>query len=281
MNAVAHGSLHAASLFSVAGKHALITGGGRGIGEILSRALVANGAHVYITSRSEETLRRTAAALTALGPGTCTALPPADLTTDAGCRGAAAALASRQPRLDILINNSGASWGASMEAFPEAAWDRVLALNLKTPFLLLRACMPLLEAAAAAGGGPSRVVYVGSIVGLRPQGAPTYPYEASKAALHALTVKLAGELAPRITVNALAPGYVPTRMSRGLLAYGPEDALRRAIPMGRFGSAADIGGAALFLCSEAGAWVTGTVLTVDGGSTAKPLALVAPAEDAA
>ncbi len=263
----------------------MVSGGGRGIGEMIARTLTANGARVFITSRSAETLKRTAAALTAAGPGTCTALPAADLSTEAGCRAAAASLADHVTRLDILVNNSGVSWGAPFGEFPEAAWDRVLALNVKTPFMLLRACRPLLEAGrgggAGDGGGPARVVNVGSIVGLRPQDVPTYSYDASKAALHALTAKLAGELAPTITVNAIAPGYVPTRMSRGLLGYAAEDALRRAIPMRRFGSASDVGGAALFLCSDAGAWVTGTVVTVDGGSTARPMALAAPPEDAA
>jgi NAD(P)-dependent dehydrogenase (short-subunit alcohol dehydrogenase family) len=283
MNAVPHAALTCASLFSVAGRTALISGGGRGIGEMIARTLTSNGARVFITSRSAETLRRTAAALTAAGPGTCTALPAADLSTEAGCRAAAASLAGHVDRLDILVNNSGISWGAPFSDFPEAAWDRVLALNVKAPFLLLRACRPLLEAGRGGGGGsgPARVVNVGSIVGLRPQDVPTYSYDASKAALHALTTKLAGELAPNITVNAIAPGYVPTRMSRGLLTFAAEDALRRAIPMQRFGSAADMGGAALFLCSDAGAWVTGTVVTVDGGSTARPMALAAPPEDAA
>ena len=283
MHSVSHAALAVSSLFSVAGRTALVSGGGRGIGEMIARALVSNGARVFITSRSAETLRRTAAALTAAGPGTCTALPAADLSTDAGCRGAAAALGAHVERLDILVNNSGISWGAPFADFPEAAWDRVLALNVKAPFLLLRACRPLLEAGRGGGGGsgPARVVNVGSIVGLRPQDVPTYSYDASKAALHALTVKLAGELAPNITVNAIAPGYVPTRMSRGLLSYAAEDALRRAIPMQRFGSASDVAGAALFLCSDAGAWVTGTVITVDGGSTARPMALAAPPEDAA
>jgi NAD(P)-dependent dehydrogenase (short-subunit alcohol dehydrogenase family) len=112
-------------------------------------------------------------------------------------------------------------------------------------------------------------------VGLRPQPVPTYAYDASKAALHALTHKLSAELAPAIAVNALALGYVPSRMSRGLLHYGSAAQLAAAIPLQRFGSASDVGGAALFLASRAGAWVTGTVLTVDGGTVAQPLTLVA------
>ena len=307
MEPVAHGSLAVAQLFSVAGRVALVTGGGRGVGEMVARALAENGARVYIASRAAAPLARAAARLTAAGPGTCHAIA-ADVSTEAGCRALAEEVAAREGgRLDILVNNAGVSWGAPLADFPEAQWDRALALNLKAPFLLTRACRPLLEAAhaaalaaaaaaaasaaaSAAGGAgalaqpppsPSRVVNIGSIVGERAQQAPTFAYDASKAALHALTRKLAAELAPRITVNALAPGYVPTRMSRGLLAYGDADALRRAVPMQRFGSAADVGGAALFLCSAAGAWVTGSVLVVDGGSLAAPMRLLADAEPAA
>jgi NAD(P)-dependent dehydrogenase (short-subunit alcohol dehydrogenase family) len=290
MDAVAHGSLRAASLFSLAGRTALITGGGRGVGEMIARAFVQNGATVYIASRSAPTCVRTAAALTALGPGACHALPAADVSTDAGCRALAAALAQRAPALDILVNNSGVSWGAPLADFPEEQWDRCMALNVKAPFMVARACRALLAAGAArapegqAGGEeaplppqpqPSRIINIGSIVGLRPQPVPTYAYDASKAALHALTHKLSAELAPVTTVNALALGYVPSRMSRGLLHYGSAAQLAAAIPMQRFGSASDVGGAALFLASRAGAWVTGTVLTVDGGTVAQPLTLVA------
>jgi NAD(P)-dependent dehydrogenase (short-subunit alcohol dehydrogenase family) len=284
MEPIAHGSLRAASLFSLVGRTALITGGGRGVGEMIARTFIQNGATVYIASRSEATCVRTAAALTALGPGVCHALPAADVSTDAGARALAAALAQREAALDIVVNNSGISWGAPLEAFPEEQWDRVFALNVKAPFLVTRACRPLLAAAARRGvaeegGGaplalPSRVINIGSIVGLRPQPVPTYSYDASKAALHALTVKLSSELAPDTTVNALALGYVPTRMSRGLLHYGSAEQLAAAIPMRRFGGAGDVGGAALFLASRAGAWVTGTVLTVDGGTVAQPLTLM-------
>ena len=150
MEAVAHGSLRAASLFSVAGRVALITGGGRGVGEMIARALVENGATVYIASRSEGACARTAKVLSALGPGVCHALPAADLSTDAGCQEMVAQLSQREHGLDILVNNSGISWGAPLETFPEEQWDRVMALNVKSPFLVTRACKPLLLAASAA-----------------------------------------------------------------------------------------------------------------------------------
>lgn len=293
MEAVRTGSLRVSSLFNVAGRVALITGGGRGVGEMIARAYVENGVKVYITSRSAPTLARTAAALTALGPGTCHALPAADLSTGEGCSALIKHLETLEPALDILVNNSGISWGAPFDTFPEKEFDRVMALNVKTPFLMTRGCRRLLEAGAnravagasesAAGAAdpslpplPSTIVNIGSIVGLRPQPVPTYSYDPSKAALHALTTKLSSELAPLITVNALALGYIPSRMSRGLLTYGSGEALRAAIPMQRFGGGGDVGGAALFLASRAGSWCTGTVLTVDGGSVAQPLQLLDP-----
>lgn len=281
MNAVAHGSLKAASLFSLAGRVALVTGGGRGVGETIARTFVENGARVYIASRSRPALERTAAQLTAAGPGSCIALP-ADVGTAAGCDALAAALRERETALDVLVNNAGVAWGAPLADFPEAEFDKAWALNVKAPFLLTRALLGLLRAAAAAGDAPSpaRVINVGSIVALRAQPVETWAYEPSKAALHALSTKLAASLAPAVTVNTLAPGYVPTRMSRGLLAVADEAALRAGVPMGRFGSAADVGGAALFLASRAGAWVTGTTLVVDGGTLAQPLVIAKGAGEA-
>lgn len=149
---------------------------------------------------------------------------------------------------------------------PLQQWQRVLALNVTAPFLLTRALRPLLDAGARPGD-PARVINIGSVAGLQPQPVPCYSYDVSKAAVHHLTRRLSAELAPRITVNAIAPGYVPSRMSRGLLSYAPEEKLAASVPLGRFGSAADLGGAALYLASPAGAWVTGTVMVVDGGHT--------------
>lgn len=232
---------------------------------MIAQALVENGAKVYISSRSAETLRRTADRLSSLGPGHCIALPQ-DLADEAGCKAAAEALSSREESLNILVNNSGISWGAKFEEFPEKQWARILALNVTVPFLLTRALRPLLDKGCKPSD-PARVINIGSVAGLHPQPIPTYSYDVSKAGVHMLTRKLAAELAPRITVNAIAPGYVPSRMSRGLLSYAPEERLASSVPMGRFGSAADIGGAALYLSSPAGAWVTGTILTVDGGHT--------------
>ncbi len=273
-----HASLKAAALFSVAGKVAVVTGGGRGIGEMIARTYVENGARVYITSRAGDALARTAAALTAAGPGTCVAVPE-DLATEAGVARFAAALAAREPAVHILVNNSGVSWGAPLDKFPDGAWDKVLALNVKAVFNLTRALLPALRAGAAPGD-PARVINIGSIAGVHHQPVPTWSYDVSKAAVHALTKKLASELAPAVTVNAIAPGFVPSRMSKGLLTYAGEDLIKAGIPLGRLGSAADMGGAALYLASPAGAWVTGTVLVVDGGTVGKPISMMPTGEDA-
>lgn len=168
----------------------------------------------------------------------------------------------------MLVNNSGTSWGEPLSSYPDAAWDKVMALNVRACFNTTRAALPLLEAAATAAD-PSRVVNVGSIAGITPQAWPTYAYDASKAAVHHLTLKLAGELAPRrITVNAVAPGVVPSKMSDQLTAYATKDEIARSVPLGRVGSAADMAGAVLYLASRAGAWVSGSTLVVDGGALA-------------
>lgn len=269
--------LRVASLFSVAGRVALVTGGARGIGLMLASALVANGARVYVSSRDAAACASAASALTAAGPGTCVALP-ADLGTEAGCAALAAALARAEPALHVLVHNSGVAWGEPLDSYSvPRGWDRVLALNVVAPFSLTRALLPLLDAGSAPGH-PSRVVMVGSVAGMRPQAAPTWGYDASKAALHHLALKLASDLADRrkeggdaITVNVIAPGFVPTKMSAGLLVGKGKDAGRveDGVPLRRLGGASDMAGALLYLASPAGAWVTGVVIPVDGGFLAK------------
>ena len=181
--------------------------------------------------------------------------------------------------MSVLVNNSGVSWGEPMDTYPDAAWDKLWNLNVKSIFTLTRALLPLLDAGSSPGD-PGRVINVGSIAGIAPQPVPTYAYDASKAAVHMLTKKLAGELADRgadgghsITVNAIAPGFVPSRMSAQLLTYASEELISSGIPLGRLGSPEDMGGAASYLASRAGAWVTGSVITVDGGTTSQPLTM--------
>jgi NAD(P)-dependent dehydrogenase (short-subunit alcohol dehydrogenase family) len=250
-------------LFSVEGKTAVVTGGSRGVGLMIARGLVEGGARVYVSSRKAEACREVAEELSRAGA--CLALP-ADLSTEEGCRRLAAEVGEREGRLQVLVNNAGATWGAPLEDYPGAAWDKVLDLNLKAPFFLTRALLPLLEAGAAPGD-PARVINVGSIDGLRVPAMPTYAYSASKAGLHHLTRVLARELGPRgITVNAIAPGPFESKMmAETLRRFG--DQIAAAAPLGRIGRPEDIAGAAQYLASRAGAWVTGAVLPVDGGLT--------------
>jgi NAD(P)-dependent dehydrogenase (short-subunit alcohol dehydrogenase family) len=250
-------------LFSVEGKTAVVTGGSRGIGLMIARGFVEGGARVYVSSRKAEVCRQVAGELSRVGE--CVALP-ADLSDEEGCRRLAAEVGEREERVQVLINNAGATWGAPLEDYPAAAWDKVLDLNLKGPFFLTRAMLPLLEAGAAPGD-PARVVNVGSIDGLRVPPWPTYAYSASKAGLHHLTRVLARELGPRgITVNAIAPGPFESKMmTETLRRFG--DQIAAAAPLGRIGRPEDMAGAALYLASRAGAYVTGAVLPVDGGLT--------------
>ena len=286
--------LRSASLFSVAGKRVLLTGGGRGIGKMMATGLVANGARVAIASRNQAALDEVVAELRGLdGGGECVALR-ADLSTRAGCEQLAAdfAASSLGGHCDVLVNNSGVSWGeplARESGRMNWGWDRVLDLNVKAPFYLTRAMLPQLGAAAADGadaGDPARVINVGSIAGVLPQDVPTHAYDISKAAIHHLTRKLAAELATpqpgaarAVAVNAIAPGFVPTKMSKGLATWGAdEDVLASKQPLGRCGGDADMAGAVLSLASPAASWMTGVILPVDGGATGAARVEVLPDE---
>jgi NAD(P)-dependent dehydrogenase (short-subunit alcohol dehydrogenase family) len=246
------------SLFSLRGKVALVTGGSRGIGEMIAAGLVAAGARVTIAARKKGECD---AALARLGPNAQAIV--ADLSTQAGTRALADAIAAREPKLHVLVNNAGANWGAPLAEFPESGWDKVMDLNVKAVFDLTRFLIPQLEAAAAPGD-PARVINVGSIDGIQVPALETYSYSASKAAVHHMTRVLAKKLAPRITVNAVAPGPFESKMMHETLQrFG--DGIRASAPMRRIGEPEDMAGVAVYLASRAGAYVTGALLPVDGG----------------
>ncbi len=250
-----------ADLFSIEGKTALVTGGSRGIGLMIARGMVEAGAKVYISSRKAEVCEQVAAELSRVG--TCIPLP-ADLSTEAECRRLADEVAAREPGLHILVNNAGATWGAPMAEFDDAAWDRVLDLNVKGVFHLTRFLVPQL-AAVASHDDPSRVINIGSIDGIQVPSLETYSYSASKAAVHQMTRVLAGHLAHQhITVNAIAPGPFESKMMKATLeSFG--DQIAASAPLQRIGRPDDMAGTAIFLASRAGSYLTGTVIPVDGG----------------
>ncbi|MFQ5668068.1 MAG: SDR family oxidoreductase [Candidatus Binatia bacterium] len=248
-------------LFAVAGKTVLVTGGSRGIGLMIARGFVKSGAKVYISSRKHDVCGAVAAELSRAG--TCIALP-ADLSTEAGVKQLAGEVGRSESVLHVLVNNAGANWGAPLMEYPDTAWDKVLALNVKAIFFLTRALVPLLEQGAQARD-PARVINIGSIDGLKVPLLETYAYSASKAAVHHLTRVLARALAPRrITVNAVAPGPFESKMMAATLERF-KDAIVASCPLGRIGEPDDMAGVAIYLASRAGAYLTGAVIPVDGG----------------
>ena len=263
-------SLTTADLFSVSGKVVLVTGGSRGLGEMIAAGFLANGAKVYISSRKAAVCDATAERLAETYGGECISIP-ADLAVLEGIESLVGQLTERESRLDVLVNNAGVSWGASIDDFPEIGWDKVMDTNVKGVFFLTQKLLPLLEAAASADD-PARVINIGSIDGIRTPAFDTVSYGPSKAAVHSLTSQLASKLVKRnIIVNAIAPGPFPTWMLSTGVGTGGDvdgtdwDALGRTMPRGRVGTPEDIAGLAIFLASRAGAFTVGAVITCDGG----------------
>jgi NAD(P)-dependent dehydrogenase (short-subunit alcohol dehydrogenase family) len=254
--------MNTSGLFSLDGRIALVTGGSRGIGSMIARGFLAQGAsRVYISARKAQACDEAAAKLSALGD--CVSIP-ADVSTLEGARALAAEVARREKRLDILVNNAGAAWAAPFDEFPESGWDKVVDLNLKAPFFLTQALAPLLR--AAAGERPAKVINIASIDGVSVNPWETYSYAGSKAGLIHLTRRMALRLIQdNIVVSAIAPGPFRSEMNRE--ARDHPDEVARKVPAGRVGVDEDMAGAAIYLASRAGDYVVGETLVVDGGMT--------------
>jgi len=251
-------------LFDVSGKVAIVTGGSRGIGEMIAEGLVTNGVRTYITARKADACDATAERLSDIG--TCISLP-ADMSTDGGVAAFVSAFTEREDKLHILINNAGAAWGAPIGDFPGSGFDKVLNINVKAPFMLTQALLEPLSAAATAED-PGRVIMTGSVDGLRVPVGENFSYSASKAGVHMLARHMAKFLVDRnITVNCIAPGPFMSKMMAFRLE---DDTSRKAIeannPRGRIGSPEDVAGTVIWLSSRAGAYINGATIPVDGGS---------------
>jgi NAD(P)-dependent dehydrogenase (short-subunit alcohol dehydrogenase family) len=255
-------------LFSIEGKKALVTGGSRGIGLMIARGFVEAGAEVWISSRKADVCEEVAAELSEVG--TCHAIA-ADLSREDEARRLLDEVGGETDRLDVLVNNAGATWGAPLEEFDDAAWDRTLDLNVKGVFHTTKFALPLLRAKGSAEE-PSRVINIGSIDGIRSPAFDTHSYGPSKAAVHSLTSQMAGRLVKRnILVNAIAPGPFPTWMLSTGVGTGGDvegtdwEGIGKTMPRGRVGTPEDVAGLSIFLASRAGAFTVGAVITCDGG----------------
>jgi NAD(P)-dependent dehydrogenase (short-subunit alcohol dehydrogenase family) len=253
----------ARNLFDLSGKTALVTGGARGVGVICAEALLDHGATVVITTRRAESVAGALEHLSAHGP--CSAIV-GDLATEDGVHAVVSELSDRVSELHILVNNAGVTWGAAFDEYPASAWAKVLNLDVAVGFQLVQQTVALLEAAARPGD-PARVVNIGSVDGNAVGTFDNYAYSAAKAGIHHLTRVLARRLGGRgITVNCIAPGPIRTKMTAELLA-GAEARLLAATPLGRLTDADDVAAALVYLTARSGAYVTGTVMPVDGGAT--------------
>ncbi|MFC0102598.1 SDR family oxidoreductase [Sphingopyxis terrae] len=250
-------------MFGLDGRIALVTGGSRGIGKMIVEGYLAAGcARVYISARKTAQIEEAVADFETRYPGKVIGLP-VDLSTVEGCRALAKELEAREEKLDILVNNAGAAWGEPFENFPEAGWDKVMDINVKSPFFLTQALHNLLKAAGTPAQ-PAKVINIGSIDGMRLNPWETYSYHASKAAILYLTKRMAARLVQdNIIVTAIAPGAFQSDMNKAARDHG--DAVAKSIPTKRIGVPEDMAGAAIFLASKAGDYVVGETIAVDGG----------------
>lgn len=262
-----------ADWFSIKNKVALVTGGSRGIGEMIAAGFLQHGAKVYISSRKADVCDETAARLMDKYGGSCTSIP-ADLSELSGIETLVAKLNERESQLDILVNNAGSTWGAPIDEFPEIGWDKVMDTNVKGIFFMIQKCLPLLRK-SASNDDPARIINIGSVDGIKTPGFDNFSYGPSKAAVHHLTRQIASHLVREdVIVNAIAPGPFPSWMLSAGVGFGGQvegadwESVGQSNPRKRVGTMEDIAGLAIFLSSRAGAYTVGETITCDGGAVA-------------
>jgi len=251
-------------LFGLNGKTAVVTGGSRGIGFMIAQGLLEAGAdRVILSARKAEASAAAAEKLSRFGEAHSI---PGDVSTPEGCAALGAAISEITDTVHILVNNAGATWGAPIDEYPSEGWDKVMNTNVRGVFQLTQVLLPHLRA-AATDDDHARIINIGSVDGLKVPSMDSFAYGASKAAVHHLTRHLAAKLGgDNITVNAIAPGPFESRMMAFALAdEAGAAAVAASVPMGRIGAPDDMAGAAIYLASRAGAYLTGTVLPVSGG----------------
>jgi len=259
-------SFKIADLFSIEGKTALVTGGSSGLGLIMAKGLLDNGARVIIASRSTDKCNEAVSELKAFGDVAAVA---ADVTDAEQRLELVKFVTDRFGSHSILLNNAGANWGSKLEDYPDDGFEKVVSTNLNGVFSLTRDCVDLLALAGTAVD-PARVINIGSMDGIHVpivQRVPTFAYSASKAALHHLTKVLAVDLASKnITVNAIAPGFFESRMTDYVFEHYLND-IEDDCPLHRVGQPQEMVGIVTYLASKAGAYTNGAVIPVDGGTS--------------
>jgi len=255
-------------LFSVQGKRIFISGGASGIGRMITEGLAERGARIFTVSRKQQNLEDLVKEMKGKR-GFDLHAERADLSDMEQVDKTAQRIGEHfEGQLDVLINNSGATWGAPIEQFPIKGWDRCFDLNVKSLFRLSQQCLPYLEKAASKPEDPSRIINIGSISGISYPVDNAWAYHPAKAAVHHLTKTMAKGLAQRsITVNAIAPGFFHTNMTAFLVPEGDQSSFGKNFPLGRMSRASDIVGVVVYLASKAGSYTTGVVIPIDGGQS--------------